>query len=208
MQIAEQFYQLLTKQVSVADFEQWVYNTPELETTLSEDDYLALISLNYKSRWAFHELQMLVSGYVNWSEMRQRELVQALQTIVRGGPADDVLTAFSQTYYWYCHGYSFLQDIAFSFLSADNDFLCDPEGEWARLTERQKQQYISRFYPEAQQMAQRLIQQLESGQIQLHTQGQNNEVTYTEKGVAATTEAPEPAQRQTLWVKPWWQFWK
>jgi hypothetical protein len=208
MQKAEQFYLLLTKQVSVTDFEQWVYNTSELEAMLSADHYLALISLNYRSRWAFHELQKIVSSYVNWSEVRQQELVKALQTIVLGKAADDVLAAFSQTYHWYCHGYSFLQNIAFSFLSADNDFLWDPEGEWAKLTERQKQQYISRFYPAAQQMAQRLIHQLESGKIQLHTQGLDDEITYTETGVAATTEELESLQKQAPAAKQWWQLWQ
>jgi hypothetical protein len=208
MEVVEKFYQVLSKKVSITEFEQWVYSTPELEAVLSEGDYLALISLNYKERWTLHELQKIISGYIDWSEIRRQELLEALQTIVRRGVADDVLGAFSLTYHWYCRGYSFLQDIAFSFLSADNDFLYDPQGEWTKLTESQKQQYINSFYPQARKLAEQLIQQLETGQIQLHILGPEDAVTYTEASVTSSTKDSEPIKTEFPVVKKWWQFWK
>ena len=194
MQTAEKSYQLLSKHLSVADFEQWVYNTPEIETVLSEDDYLALISLNYKSSAAFYELQQLLSPYVNWAGVRRQQLVAILQTIVRHETADETLVALSETYNWYCRGYSFLQDIAFSFLSADHNFDWHLQGEWNKETEGDKHKYLARFYPEAQKLAEQLIHQLESGRIQLHILRPEDEITYTEIGVTTATERSEPSK--------------
>jgi hypothetical protein len=208
MQVVEEFYLVVAKKMSVADFEQWVYTTPELETILSEDNYIRLISFNYNSRWAFYELQKLLVPYVDRGEMRKRELLELLHTLADGGSPDDVLDALMDTFNLFYKGYSFFDELAHYGLAAEDDFGFDPEEKWLRMTDRQKQKYLSKFYPQVQKLAQQLIQQLESGQIQLHTQGLDDEITYTETSVIATAEEPESLKTEASSAKQWWQFWK
>jgi len=63
MQITEAFHQVLAKKLAIADFEAWVYATPELEEFLGVDDHLELISLNYKDKSAFFNLKNLLAKH-------------------------------------------------------------------------------------------------------------------------------------------------
>ncbi len=49
------FYEVLKHKISIQDFEQWVYETKELESELPEDTCINLISLNYKDKYAYNE---------------------------------------------------------------------------------------------------------------------------------------------------------
>jgi hypothetical protein len=50
--IADTFMQVIMGELSIGDFEKWVYETKSLELTLSTEDYFELIALNYKQRKA------------------------------------------------------------------------------------------------------------------------------------------------------------
>lgn len=203
MQVVEEFYQLVAKKMSVADFEQWVYATPELENILREDDYLNLITLNYKSHWSFYELQKLLELYIDVCEMRRRELLEILCIISQGGKPDDVLAALIATFNLSCKGYSFFEGLAYYGLTVDNDFGWDPEGKWAKMTEPQKKRYLSRFYPEVQLMADHLIQGLKFGAILLHTKSPSGEIVFSDMRGVAERSTEVPAKSGS-----WWQFWK
>ena len=41
-------FDLIGGKTTIIEFEQWVYNSSELENELSEEDHLELISFNYK----------------------------------------------------------------------------------------------------------------------------------------------------------------
>ena len=45
--LENQFFRVLNKEISIQDFEKWVYETEELEHVLSSDNYLDLIAFNY-----------------------------------------------------------------------------------------------------------------------------------------------------------------
>lgn len=151
MQAIETFYQFLAKKLTVAEFEAWVYNAPELETEVSEDDYLALLTLNYKTPSASYELQKLLVPYIDQAEVQRRQLLEILETIAKGGPPDSVLAAIISTWDWYLNGYGFLDEIASNYgLAADDDFGWDPENRWKNMSDSQKVSYLASFYPGAQ----------------------------------------------------------
>jgi hypothetical protein len=45
--IENQFFRVLNQEISIQDFEQWVYEMEELEQVLSSDNYLDLIAFNF-----------------------------------------------------------------------------------------------------------------------------------------------------------------
>ncbi|WP_022825833.1 hypothetical protein [Hymenobacter norwichensis] len=204
MQVVEEFYRLLAKKMSVTDFEQWVYATPTLETIMSEDDYLGLITLNYKSNWAFYELEKLLKPYVDRGEMHKRELLELLHTLADGGSSDDILAALLATFNLFCKGYSFFEELAHYGVTADDDFGWDPEGKWHRMTDRQKQWYLSEFYPEVQLLANQLIENLTSGAIFVQPRLPAGAAVFTDtRDIAARNKRVMASKNGD-----WWQFWK
>lgn len=205
MQIIETFYQLLANKLTVAEFEAWVYNTPELETEVSEDDYLALLTLNYKTPSAAYELQKLLAPYISQVEVERRMLLEILETVANGGAPDKVLTALIDTWHWYLNDHKFLNELACNYgLMADDDFGWDPENRWKNMSDGQKRSYLASFYPGAQILANELIKALNIGTIQLHQNPVNGEVTYTDsRSKDKEQEAPDK-----VLANPWWQFWK
>ena len=54
--IKERFYKTIKGDISLDDFEQWLYADKELEKYLKTDDYLDLISLSFKRSGGKYEL--------------------------------------------------------------------------------------------------------------------------------------------------------
>ncbi|GGF04329.1 hypothetical protein [Hymenobacter cavernae] len=229
MQPTDVFQQVLAKAMSVPDFERWVYDTPALELFLSADEYLELISLNYKDKSALYELEKIIGHYVDWGQVRSNELQQLLQIIISRPDSDAVLLALTASYDWYCDGCSFLSDLAFDYgLATEQDFGWEAYKNWKSISEEERQKYLDQFYPGAAQEAARVLEWLASGSIRLHLKSQHDELEYTDnRGSLEQKEpslllnsakryvpaAPAPASEanrtaQLAKSKKWWQFWK
>ena len=193
--------------MELTEFEVWIYATSEQETTLSTDDYLAVISLNYSSPWALHELRKLLTSYINWGDARRWELQEVLQAIVHGSEPDTFLAAIISTFTLLCAGYKFLSEIAHHGVNADNDFGWDPEKKWGKMTERQKQHYLAQFYPDVQIQAICLFSELASGAIMIHQSAPEEEVTFTDNRNPMDHQAASftsDVQR----AEQWWKLWR
>ncbi len=77
--IQERFYQTITGDRSVEDFEQWVYADTELEMLLKPDDYVDLISLNYKTREATYELSCLLKKHIDLGALETDRMLGQLR---------------------------------------------------------------------------------------------------------------------------------
>lgn len=162
--IRRAFTAVLAGRQPLAGFEQWVYATPELETALLPDDYLELISFNYKQRDALRLLGPLLARYVDWGEVQREELLGYLRAIQARSSPDAVVYALRATYDWYCRGCYFLDEVALS-AGLEVDCYRPNDARWAALTEAQQWEYLGHFYPAAQHAAERIIGWLETGQI-------------------------------------------
>lgn len=202
MQPAKAFEQVLAKKLSVAEFEAWVYTSPDLEAFLGPDEYLELISLNYKDKQVWHELKELISHRVDWALVRSEELQALLQRIIEKRSADDVLEALMTSYSLYCHNYTFLQTIAMNFgLAADADFDWDEEAQWQRISNDQKWRYLNQFYPMVQEEAGRVLDWLTTSRIQLRLQP-DGEIGYIDHRSPAELQAPLGFFAPDAWYVP------
>lgn len=107
--IKQVFFDMMSARMDIQEFEQWVYTNEELEQILSEDNYLKLISLNYKRSAAKYELFNLLQGFTNVSEYETLKLTRLLnEAKIR----DINLPATLERFYdLYCDGYYFLRDL-------------------------------------------------------------------------------------------------
>ena len=148
------FFQVLKKEVPITDFEQWVYDTPELEEILTEADYLGLISLNYKSKEVFSLLEEIIGKHVDFVKFETIYLRKLLQQII--DKTSDVTDVLIECYHLYCHGYNFLEKIGFEGLSL-----------LMSLEDGNETEVLNSLYPGVAKEAQKIADRLDSQQILL-----------------------------------------
>ncbi len=69
--IENQFFKFLNKEISIEEFEQWVYATDELETVLSADLYQELIAFNYNARYVLASLYPILMESLDESKFEK-----------------------------------------------------------------------------------------------------------------------------------------
>jgi hypothetical protein len=210
--IQEQFVAVLAGHLPLADFEQWVYATPVLEAALVADDYLELISFNYRQRDALYLLEPLLMHHVSWGEVRRVELLGLLHDIVARTSADQVMAAMNACYHWYCNGCDFLEKMGLNYgLEMDYDYGWRGEkGEWVKLTEEEKWHYLNIYYPAARHEAEEVINWLNTGLIRFE-----DDIDAT-SGIAYVDRRPIALQKRASTGidpfspvgPPWWKFWQ
>ena len=60
-----QFFKVYSEEISIGDFEQWLYGETELEELLGENYYLDLVSLNFKDRHIRHEMSKIINSFLD-----------------------------------------------------------------------------------------------------------------------------------------------
>ena len=80
--IENQFFKFLNKEISIADFEQWVYETDELESVLSDDNYLDLIAFKYNQLNAFDELYEVLIELIDFPKFETLRIIYLLDLII------------------------------------------------------------------------------------------------------------------------------
>jgi hypothetical protein len=80
--IEYQFFKFLNKEISIEEFEQWVYATDELETALSPDIYQNLIAFNYNSRYVLATLYPLLMECLDFPKFEKYRLIYHLNLII------------------------------------------------------------------------------------------------------------------------------
>jgi hypothetical protein len=153
----EMFFKVLNGEVDIKTFEQWLYATPDVEGMFSPDDYLELISLNYKDRLAKYELIKLLTRSINQGEFETYRLIRLMETIITKSPG--WYDALNQCDMLCPLGYYFLEgleEFAHS-LFARNHF--------ENLTDTQKNKLLEMIYPRAAESARKVIDWLKEGKI-------------------------------------------
>jgi hypothetical protein len=111
--LKELFYRTITGEMPLVDFEQWLYASDEIERLLPADDYLALLTLNYRKSGAKYELAKLLKQHIDLGEFETHKLLKLLQEAILKTPRlPFILVEF---YNLYCQGYYFLQDLGLGY---------------------------------------------------------------------------------------------
>jgi hypothetical protein len=138
-----QFFKVYNDEISVADFEKWLYKQKELEALLDNETYIELISLNFKDRHIKHEMSKVIDPRLDFGKFEDRKLKKILNDLLNR--TVDFTKSLIDTYDLYCSGYKFLDNLGLRYgLTFATDFYDD--GDWKKLTDRQKENRIDKIY--------------------------------------------------------------
>jgi hypothetical protein len=217
--IKERFFKTIKGDISLDDFERWVYDSKNLETILDSDDYLDIISLDYKKSGAKYELYNILKRLIDIGEF---ETYKILELLNQAKQKDERLPFILMEFYnLYCKGYSFLQDLGLGYgLMVEVPPSKYSKDNWDELKEDEKQDLINSFYPEINEVIQRVIDWLTNKRIVLT--GEQDEIghynyqdfrTEEDKKLILWTPVTDGLKlnAKPQWTerekKPWWKIW-
>lgn len=77
--IQDKFYSMRTADMSLREFEQWLYADKKLEQYLPADDYLEIISLDYREKSTRYTLWKLLKIQIDPGDFETYKLLSMLQ---------------------------------------------------------------------------------------------------------------------------------
>ncbi|MBB6611317.1 hypothetical protein H7F15_09735 [Pontibacter sp. Tf4] len=193
--IEQKFYETIFGTVALEEFESWVYSDKELETILSEDEYLELISFNYKKNGAKCELvNLLIDRYIDLAEYEKWRMLNLLYAAKnKDEKLPDILRQF---YDLYCKGYAFLNYLGLGYgLTVEVPPSNYKAETWEGMSETEKSELIESFYPQLQSDIERAITWIENGKIILS--GKADEIGHYEYEDLRT----EKERESTVWTE-------
>ena len=202
------FYNVMQGELPMQVFEQWVYNHVALEQELSPDEYLALISFNYKQAGAKYELFKLLGRYVSLGAYETHKIKQLLaKAKVRNSVLPRVL---EQLYDLYCNGYDFLENIGMGY-GLTMTYLTNYGGKhWSNLTGEQLTAMVAAIPSSLAAEVDHIEQWLDTGKIILTGErdelGQYNYIdhrTMTERNTFMPDPVSKLKARKRLWQWLW-----
>jgi len=198
-------YKLIAREIEINKFEQWVYSEKDLECFLSPDEYLNLISLNYKKPSSLYDAKKILKPHINIGKYYDWYLRRVLQKVIEH--PSDAHKYIEQCYEMYCDGYDFLDNLGLGYGLAvtfpPSEYNAD---SWDQLESPEQKRLIDGFYPVVREEAEKVINWLNTGKIVLTGHdGDFQGIEYTD---TRTTEEKEPTSYKVATpTKKWWKFW-
>lgn len=192
--IRERFYNTIKGDISLDDFEQWLYADKELEKYLKSDDYLDLISLSFKKSGAKYELWNLLKKHIDLGAFETYKILTLLnEAKEKNERLPYILMEF---YNLYCIGYTFFQDLGLGIgLTVEVPRVDNNTAEtWDELTSEQQKEMLARFSPELEECIEQVILWLDTKKIILT--GEQDEIGHYDYEDLRTEEE----RKSKIWV--------
>jgi hypothetical protein len=153
-----------TRRLRIQDFEQWVYETKELEVGLPENTYTDLISLNYKEKYAHNELEKIIEPFIDNGKFEIKRITKYLKSIIDRD--ENCAESIEYTYDLYCSGYAFLQRLGMTYGLLIS---CPPsenyDKSWNEISKTEQDELLGKLYPEIIKDAQNALTWINNGKI-------------------------------------------
>ena len=161
----ETFYSLFIEDISLSDFEKWIYSNSDLEKSLSADIYHDLISFNYKSDSSKDRFYKLIfTNLLDVNDFEKWKIIRLLRNSLNN---KNLPVNLMLMYELYCKGYDFLHNLGLGYgltlkvpistkLKKDN---------WWDLTENEKIELLESFQPDLNNQIEHLLEEINSGEI-------------------------------------------
>ncbi|MCB9043279.1 MAG: hypothetical protein H6554_05895 [Chitinophagales bacterium] len=158
------FFEPYSNEISIADFEEWLYSKNELEQFLDYDTYIKLVSLNFKDRNVKYEMGKIINPFLDLGKFEERKLRKVLTDIINR--TDDFAKSLIETYNLYCMGYCFFDQLGFGYgLMFSEDFW--EYSDWENLAPEQKKNRVDQIFENVKQEAELILKWLDEGKIVL-----------------------------------------
>ena len=198
-------YRLIAREVEIDDFERWVYAEKGLEDLLGPDEYLGLISLDYRLPSSLYEAEKILRRYIDIGDYHEWYLRRVLQKVI--DRTEDAHESIEQCYDLYCDGYDFLDNLGLgyglSIAVPPSEYGADT---WDALASAEQKRLIDGFYPDVRQEAEKVLRWLDTRKIVLTGQGEGTEGIQYQDNRTAEERKPtgyKVAAPARKWWKPW-----
>jgi hypothetical protein len=193
-ELEKNYFDLVLGDFKIEELENWIYNNNDLENILNQDDYLDLISLNFKSRHIKYEIEKVLDKYIDYSKFEKRRVLSLLYRALESRKdLPDILREF---YDMYCHGYDFFQDLGLGYgLTCEVPPSKYSSDNWDGLNEKEKNEIVNSFFPQIESDIQRAILWIENDKLILS--GTKNELNHWEFEDYRNDEE----KKSTVWVE-------
>ena len=184
------FYKLVSQEIELSEFENWVYSESALEQVLNSDDYLNIISINYKTPSGLYEAQKVLSNYFSMGKYYEWSIRNILGKIIER--PNNVPKYIEQCYDLYCDGFGFMDNLGLGY------------GLGLTCTDSIDDK-VDEYYPRIIDEASRVMEWLDTGKIVItgHS-GEYQGVEYEDNRIKNEIE---PTAYKIQKLKKWWQFW-
>lgn len=208
--IEQVFFDTLSGDKTVLEFEQWLYADKRLEAILNSDDYLDLISYGYKADNAKYGLFRLLEKQIDKGKLETKRIRKLLsKALNRDKELPETLITF---YDLYCKGYNFFDNLGLGYglaieVPRVNNTAAD---SWDELNEKQQKELIDSFYPELDIEIKKVISWIDEGKVTLT--GIKDEYNHFDYIDNRTKLEKQPTGYKVVSVdnnaqKSWWKFW-
>jgi hypothetical protein len=162
--IQEIFFDTLSGDKTVLEFEEWLYADRRLEAILHSGDYLELISFGYKSDTARKLLPGLLEKHVEKGEIEKRRILKLLTKALN---KDKELPEILMTFYDLCwKGYDFFDNLGLGYgLRVKVPRINNYEETWEDLNEEEQTNLLKSFYPDLETEINKVISWLDTGKV-------------------------------------------
>lgn len=165
--IQNKFYSVLIADISLSEFEQWLYADKELEQYMSAEDYLEIISLDYREKSTKYALWKLLKTQIDIGDFETYKLLRLLREAKQKNKRLPAILA--EFYDLYCRGYEFLRDLGLGMGLS----IVEPvtkgytAGGWQALSADQQNRHLESLSPLLEECITDLLMQLEARKIVL-----------------------------------------
>jgi hypothetical protein len=220
--IEQIFFDTLSGDKTVLEFEQWLYADKQLEKILNSDDYLDLISYGYKADNVKYGLFRLLEKHIDKGELETRRIRKLLtKALNRNNELPEILITF---YDLYCKGYNFLDNLGLGYgLRVEVPGINNYEETWDDLNEVEQTTLLNSFYPDLETEINKVIGWLDTERIILTgVKDEYNHFEYIDKRTElerqptsykiATVETQAVTENSSMdkgdiKQRSWWKFW-
>lgn len=89
--LKEKLFDVLANSITIEEFENWLYSNEEVNASLNDNEMLfEIISINYKSKHAFHELKKYCHVYFDYDEYLVSLVESSCRKLVRAQTSVEV----------------------------------------------------------------------------------------------------------------------
>lgn len=163
------FYNVIKNQVSIVEFEKWLYNINEdvIDNNFGENFYLQLISINYKNKFSRYELEKFIYSQISFDKFELSTLKFLLKSLING--TRDMVDLLEIFYDLYCKGYYFLRSLGLIFVLYEIDEIPRLSNRelWDESSFNKKRDILNELSPKLVTEAKRILEFLDNGLIKI-----------------------------------------
>jgi dimeric dUTPase (all-alpha-NTP-PPase superfamily) len=191
--VKHKFFEFLHGDLSITDFETWVYATDYLEQLLDDESYLGLISADFLQKDSKYEIEKILRPYIDFSEYETWKIKYLLNSLIN--KKGDPLELLWEFYNLYCNGFHFLNSLGLGYGMATR---IPPDGyssdSWEELSTEEQSKLMDSLFPGAIYEANKILYWLDEGKIVITTNQYNS-------GDCLFIDRRTPLEKEPVWFK-------